>query len=106
MKKNLIYILLIGTLISSDCVFAEKTNFKERTEQWLQHSEKNLRGDGNGGEENDGWISPGTTPEDPEGLNDVPVGDFLPLLAGFSLIYGFYISGKKKKKVSGQPLQN
>jgi hypothetical protein len=100
MKKNLIYILLIGSLISSNRIFAGKTSFKERTEQWLQHSENNLRGDGNDENNGDGWIpGGGTSPDDPTIERDGPVGDFLPLLVGFSIIYGIYISGKKKKKV-------
>jgi hypothetical protein len=97
MKKILIYSLLIGAMFSSNGVFAEKNNFKERTEQWLQHSEGNLRDDS--GSSGDGWIPGGTEPENPIIVQNEPIGDFLPLLVGFSIIYGIYISGKKKEEV-------
>jgi hypothetical protein len=95
MKTRFIYILLAGLLLSNSWATAQKTSFKERSEQWLQQS--NNSSDESGG---DGWINPGDTeePENPT-MQRAPVGDFLPLLVGLGLIYGVYIFVKKKKRV-------
>ncbi|KAA6302215.1 MAG: hypothetical protein EZS26_001575 [Candidatus Ordinivivax streblomastigis] len=99
MQKIKLYLIAIALLWVSGPVFAfgNRTGFKERNEQWLQHSSSGgLRGD------SDPDIPGGTDPpiSTPDVERDGAVGDALPWLIALGLFYGLRISAVKAKKIA------
>jgi hypothetical protein len=78
MKAKIIAILLINILLSVQ-LFAARTSFKERTENWLKQSESVA--------ERPGITEPGS-PDTPGAPRNLPVGDALLPLLLLSLVYG------------------
>ncbi|KAA6302757.1 MAG: hypothetical protein EZS26_000927 [Candidatus Ordinivivax streblomastigis] len=94
MKKNVI-ILIIVALFSCFSVYAERSSFRDRTEQWLQPAEasSSLRSSGNG-------LIGGENPPQSPNLDPTPVGDALPIIILLAGIYIMVIKRKKRYKMT------
>jgi hypothetical protein len=87
MKAKKFYILMLGALLSLQ-VSAERTTFKEQSENWLQNTGES-NGSGKPG------IGGGVTPtNDPEGAPG-SVGDALGVLLTLAVAYG---AGRQMRK--------
>jgi hypothetical protein len=91
MKAKKFYILLLGALLSLQ-VSAERTTFKEQSENWLQNTGES------GGSGKPGI--PGTTdePDNPKGAPSGSVGDALGVLLTLAVAYGASRQMRKKSR--------
>jgi hypothetical protein len=70
-------------------LYADKTTFQKRTDNWLKPAAAETRG----------RIDPGTPPDTPQPPVGNPIGDTLPYIAMLAGLYGLRIVCKRSNRV-------
>ncbi|GHU70796.1 hypothetical protein FACS189413_11640 [Bacteroidia bacterium] len=86
--------ILSIAILSASLTFAERTGFRDRTENWLQHETTSV----SGGLRNEGDAPTigGQTPTDlPTTPSNSPIGDAIGLILALGLVYGGSLFVKK-----------